>query len=373
MISSIESRNRAERISGFPDELDERFHQPQGSVLLIRGHVLQVKRNDNDSMGMQIPTYTAVIDYIVEREKNENIQIRKHFETQQALEQGFANVELLVIPEEPTHSILKEDFEMQLEQEKLVQQLHQEREKRKQTSSFDDSAMDEDDGPLGDLLDGGYCNKKCKRMTVVFAAILTLVSLMGTFYVVCLMPQQNRWTGWLSFGFGLIILVPVSLLIRKCLKKARRWNESSEKQGFIVQSSTKDGEVISLSASQQSMKETLVEPSLSDACMPASCEDLVDGLCDNHSKFSYTDAASYIVPELGGCYFVRYPTYKNAPSQTFSPKRECLTCPLPESEEVKERTSSSTVSSLSNEDHVDDNFVRSAWVVDPNDSPYDTN
>jgi len=54
LISAIESRNRAERtLSCIPDEMDERFHQPNGSVLLVRGHVLQVIKTANDSMGKQ--------------------------------------------------------------------------------------------------------------------------------------------------------------------------------------------------------------------------------------------------------------------------------------------------------------------------------
>ena len=380
LISSIESRNRAERTAtGMYDEMDERFHQPQGSVLLVRGHVRQVARADNDSFGMGIPTYTAVIDYMVESEKShETIQIRKQFETQHALEQGFSNVELLVLPDEPTHSILRDDFEQQVQQEKQVQQLEQEREKRKHISSFD-SASVKDDGPLGEVLEGGYCDKKCKRMTVVFAATLVLASLAGTLQVVCLMDERERWKGWLSFWFGLAIITPIALLIHRCLKLAQRWNESSEKHGYIVQS-TNGSEVTS--PNQRSMKAgASMDMSISDACMPPSCGDLVDGLCDSNGKFSYAEAASYIVPETGGCYFVRYPNKSGSrrsgasSSEATPPKpqvpREHMAHRVPPPEQggddglAKRNSSTSSVSSLSSQDHADS--IAATWS-DHNDS-----
>jgi hypothetical protein len=75
----------------------------------ISGNVREVSIED-DSLGTGIPTYHALIDYIitVRREAEQaRIQVRKSFQTQHLLQQGFANVELLVLPEEPTSSVLK--------------------------------------------------------------------------------------------------------------------------------------------------------------------------------------------------------------------------------------------------------------------------
>jgi len=317
---------------------------------------------------------------IESEQTHESIQIRKHFETQKALEQGFSNVELLVLPDEPTHSILKDDFEKQIQQEKQVKMLEQEREKRRHISSFDDTEIEHDDDLLGDVLEGGDCNKKCKRMTMVFAVFLVLASLAGTIQVVCLMDKPERWKGWLSLSFGLVFLVPAALMLHRCLKSARRWNESPDKQGFIVQSSTKESLA---SPNQQSMKGVmsvdtagLGPASLTDACMPPSCGELVDGLCDSNKKYPYGESASYVVPEMGGCYFVRYPNekkgHRGAPSvRAVSPQipEEHIVHKVPlQSADglVKENSSTSTVSSLSSEER-GDNSIRAEYM-DPDSS-----
>lgn len=308
---------------------------------------------------------------------HETMQIRKHFETQKALEQGFSNVELLVLPDEPTHSILKDDFERQIQQEKQVKMLEQEREKRRHISSFDDTEIENDDDLF---LEGGDCNKKCKRMTMAFAVFLVLASLAGTIQVVCLMDKTERWKGWLSLSFGLVFLVPAALMLHRCLKSARRWNESPDKQGFIVQSSTNKSVG---SPTQQSMKGitsvdtgALGPASLTDACMPPSCGELVDGLCNPHSKYPYGEHASYVVPEMGGCYFVRYPNEKKvhrgvssvgAVSPQIPEDHLVHRVPLQSADGlVKENSSTSTVSSLSSEER-GDNSIQAAYM-DPDSS-----
>ena len=395
LLSSIESLNRAERtFSGIGDELEDRFACHRGSVLLVKGHVLQVSRADNDSMGYGIPTYTAVIDYMIESEKtNESIQIRKQFETLQALEQGFANVELLVLPDEPTHSILKDDYDQHLRQEKHMHMLEQEREKRKLISSFD-SGDEKDDDPFGEVLDGGYCNKKCKRITVALAALLVLASITGSLQVVLLMEEDDRWKGWLSFVFGLMLDVPVALLIYRYTKLARGWNESSEKQGYIVQSSTMNGSV-TLPINQSTTRGTVAAlpsstASLADACMPPSCSDLMEGICDDNGKYNYTQAASYVVPEIGGCYFIRYDNNTNikrrqggdvgcpADQQVMTARKppsdvlsNNMTPPAEgsregEGDQLTDHCSSSTVSSLSSADQIE--HVSGGTWLDRNDS-----
>ena len=382
LFSSIESLNRAERtFGGVGDELEERFACHKGSVLLVKGHVLQVSRADNDSMGYKIPTYTAVIDYMVESEKtNESIQIRKHFETQQVLEQGFGNVELLVLPEEPTHSILKDDYDQHLRQEKHMEKLQQERERRKTDSSFDTGDVDDD--PLGEVLDGEYCNRKCKRMTTAVAAFLVLASIAGTIQVVLLMEEEERWKGWLSLVAGLTLNIPVALLIYRCTKSAHGWNESSEKQGYIVQSSTMNGSV----RSPNPQSPTSGTASLANACMPPSCSALVEGICDGNGKYNYSEVVSYVVPEMSGCYFVHYNNRRGDRSTASSHHREDqkvmaspklprdqvsnnLTPPMEgsgEAEISQDHSSTSSVSSLSSAEHGDP-VARRSWII-PNDS-----
>lgn len=330
------------------------------TVLLVRGHVREVSRTDfgycddshngnnnsegpNDGDMSGFPTYTAVIDYMIESEQtHESIQIRKHFETQQFLEQGFANVELLVLPEEPKHSILKEDFDQKIQEERRVKQLEQERRSRRNDGLSDaddtnntEAAKNNSYDPLGDILEGRYCNQKWKRVSTGVAAVLVLASLAGTVQVVCLMDPEVRWQGWVSVCVGVTVLLPVALLVHKCLLAFARWQAlEPEKQGYIVQSYTATGTIVTnnnnnntttkaatiLSGNDNNRAATTTL--MQECClMPPSCGGLLDEICDqpvtdggsrsnsnNTSKFPYAEAASYVVPEMSGCYFVHYPT-----------------------------------------------------------------
>ena len=88
----------------------------------VMGHVLQVTLGEA-SDGTGIPVYHALVDYVVERkallEEGEEedvttvedpLQVRKCFATRKLLEEGFANVQVLVLKEDPTTSILYEDY-----------------------------------------------------------------------------------------------------------------------------------------------------------------------------------------------------------------------------------------------------------------------
>ena len=126
--------------------------------ITVRGNVRMVTLEEA-SLGTGIPIYKAVIDYIIpaqlcngrydnpaqyppsgapypasfppstvgtvelsEADDTLNtsrpaLQIRKEFETMHPLQQGFGNVELLVLHHEPTTSIIKEDWEQQVMEE----------------------------------------------------------------------------------------------------------------------------------------------------------------------------------------------------------------------------------------------------------------
>lgn len=378
MISSF-AASKQTSVGMSTDVMDERFYLQKDSVLLVRGHVREVLRTDNDG---GFPTYTAVIDYIIEREQtHESIQIRKHFETQQALEQGFANVELLVLSEEPTHSILKEDFDQQIQEEQRVKELNN---RRNNSTSYDDI---EKNDPFGDILEGRYCNQKCKRMSTGFAAVLVLASLAGTIQVVCMMDPVVRWQGWISVCFGVALLLPAALLVHKCMVTVTRWQEQPEKQGYIVQSYTTTGTLATsnyhktLNTNNNDSSTTLMQ-----ACMPPSCGGLLDDICDqtvtdnsraNTSKFPYSEAASYVVPEMSGCYFVHYPTNKTnrpkhrPPTHMSEEQSKDLERPFSTIHEVpsnddgiNEVSSTSTVSSISDDDPTENNAPIGIWNSD---------
>jgi hypothetical protein len=364
-------------LSSKKKSFDERFIEQKESMLLVRGHVLQVSRKNDDEVGVGEPKYTAVIDYVIEREQtHESIQIRKHFDTQQFLEQGFANVELLVLPEEPTHSILKEDFERKLHQEVLVQEY--EKLKKQNNSNIIDTTYrssgkqaadssiytDEfllDSDPVAYLLEGRYCNRKCTRFSTGLAGALVLLSLAGTVQVVCLMDPATQWMGWVLLCVGVALMLPLSILANKCIHATTKLQESSEKQGYVVQSYTATGNTLSSVAAPPLTVMTPEDDFLSTACLPPNCCGM-----DKHSA---AEVASYVVPEVSGCYFVHYnnnekrnrksarPPVKARFVTTKEVRNVANSATAAQNKEIEdaagEVSSTSTVSSISNDDSND--------------------
>jgi len=181
-----------------------RYHKS----VLIRGHVLQVSVENDDSLGTGIPTYKAVIDYMVENEHNNSVQIRKHFETQNPLEEGFANVDLLVLPTEPTHSVLREDWAKEVEDQQK------------------------------DMLDQAWCFRSgmCKRFSISFAGILVLVSIAGAAMTANKLSPEQSVAGWVSLCFGVTMLLPGAIWILKFHRVFQRsMDYQSVRAGVIIQ------------------------------------------------------------------------------------------------------------------------------------------
>ena len=83
------------------------------------GHVLQVSLGE-DILGTGIPVYYALIDFVVAGDTDEeHIQVRKVFTSKKLLEEGFANVEVLYLTNDPTTAILIDDFLDQKEERDL--------------------------------------------------------------------------------------------------------------------------------------------------------------------------------------------------------------------------------------------------------------
>lgn len=217
-------------------------------LLHVHGNVLQVDAVD-DGLGI---INKVVIDYVISNQStDERVQIRKHFETRQLLEPGFANVELLVLPEEPTNSIIKGD----------------------QRPSLTESEDDGDDWLL-DL-------PKYRQLSTVFASLLIVASLAGTIQVVHLMDEQEQWKGWVSVCVGVTLLLPVALFIVSCMSGIS-FLQNYEKRGYVVEKNGKH-----VKKEQPSQDASLFQ----QAVLPCS------NLCD-------PDVASYVVPETSGCYFI---------------------------------------------------------------------
>lgn len=191
MISSAASSTQAARAAAMggilsQDEggMDERFfwrNREKDPLLVLYGNVLQVQQTEEQP----IPKYRCVVDYVIVSEHTqESLQIRKQFETSRALEVGFANVELLVLPEDPTHSCLKREYDEQMHNSERL---------------FDD-------------------HSECKRLSTAFAAFLVLASLAGTVQVIYLMDAEDRYQGWIVLCVGVTLLLPLAVMIHKIVK-----------------------------------------------------------------------------------------------------------------------------------------------------------
>lgn len=164
-------------------EVDERFgtHHTTtaSSCLLVHGNVLQVQQIEEEPL----PKYRSVIDYVIVSEHTqESLQIRKQFETTRALQVGFANVELLVLPEDPTQSCIKQELE-------------------------EETTND------GDTTSGG-----CQRFSMAVAIFLVVASVAGTVQVIYLMNPDERRKGWIVLFTGLVLLFPCAFIIHKFVK-----------------------------------------------------------------------------------------------------------------------------------------------------------
>jgi hypothetical protein len=190
--------------------------------ITVRGHVLQVTIEEETSLGTGIPTYKAVIDYMVatsgggaggdDAAASSKIQIRKQFETQTHLEQGFANVELLVLHDEPTHSVLKEDWEAQVEE------------------------MEDQDENICCLP-----NKWWKRIWITICLTVILASLPASVLAVHRLPHSQRSTGWICVCAGIALLLPTAVSIRMLMTAVQRsLQQGSEAAGVIVQGAVKN-------------------------------------------------------------------------------------------------------------------------------------
>lgn len=138
-------------------------------LLYVHGNVLQVEQIPTEG----IPSYEIVVDYVLQEQATTK-QFRKTLHCDRELAVGFANVELVVVPEDPDKTILKE--QLQDHQQTIV-------------------------------------SPKWKKLSTVFAALLVLASLAGTIQVVLLLDANERWKGWLTLCLGVSVLWPAGLCV----------------------------------------------------------------------------------------------------------------------------------------------------------------
>lgn len=125
--------------------------------------------------------YHAIVDFVVENDDidGEPVQVRKCFSTKKLLEEGFANVQVVVLYDDPTMAILMEDF--------LAQ-------KKEQATQ----------GPPSVAL---------MVLTYAIAAILVSASVFGAILVILRLPPESKVYGWVSLGVGGVLLYPAAYFL----------------------------------------------------------------------------------------------------------------------------------------------------------------
>lgn len=245
--------------------------------IMVRGNVRMVTREEA-SLGTGIPIYKAVIDYIIPAQlcagrygnpgpygpatasqyphvatsslKAPSTDVseaesasaapallfRKEFETLHPLEQGFGNVELLVLHHEPTTSIIKEDWEQQ-----VMEEMEESRHRRSSPNCLDCC------GCLSyccRCLDGVFCGFLAKdsygehliwkRIWICFCLTMTLVAMAGSVLAVHRLPTQDLQLGWISLCLESLLIIPMALLVRLALVGLQRSVIPSGRAGIVV-------------------------------------------------------------------------------------------------------------------------------------------
>lgn len=185
---------------------------------------------------MELSDYNSRDDATASRPPG--LQIRKEFETLHPLEQGFGNVELLVLHHEPTTSILKEDWEQQ-----VLEEMEESRSRRRASSKL---------GFCGCVhkfcrcLDGVCCgfgkdaygeHLIWKRVWIGFCLLMMLVSMGGCVLSVHKLPDDLRRLGWLCLCLASLLVIPVALVIRLSLTSVQRSVIPQGRAGIIVSDS----------------------------------------------------------------------------------------------------------------------------------------
>ncbi|KAG7352401.1 hypothetical protein IV203_008449 [Nitzschia inconspicua] len=164
----------------------------------VWGNVLQVSLGE-DILGTGIPVYHAVVDYVVEGEVDgEPLQIRKTFSTKRLLEEGFANVEILVLSDDPTTAMLMDDFlETKKDQEK------------QETPSLTFLVL-----------------------TYLVAAVLIGTSVVGS--VLVILRMEKPVFGWISMGVMVVFLYPTAIFLNKMISFICGQAFLTERPGEII-------------------------------------------------------------------------------------------------------------------------------------------
>jgi len=208
--------------------------------VLVHGNVREVSIED-DSLGTGIPTYHALIDYIitVRREAElARIQVRKNFQTQHLLQQGFANVELLVLPEEPTSSVLKEDWQREVAAQDILEEdiISVAVAGNMGSGSTATSTIKGAPGATS----ARRVDVWAKRASLILSGTLVTASLIGAVEAVHRIKSERlQFFGWVTVVVGSVLLWPMAMFSLRIVSTCQRLGQlPTEKSGIILRCDT---------------------------------------------------------------------------------------------------------------------------------------
>lgn len=177
----------------------------------------------NVTLQTGIPVYHVVIDYVLEGDDvdSEPIQVRKVFCTKKLLEEGFANVEVLVLYDDPTTAILMEDYVRQKKE-------HEERLMRTGKDVPCEVSVEKED-------DDGVPALIITVLMFSIASILISASLVGAVLIILRLPSNRKVLGWVSLAVGVLFLYPTSQLVYSMICYLYRLaGQLSDRPGVII-------------------------------------------------------------------------------------------------------------------------------------------
>jgi hypothetical protein len=154
--------------------------------ILAFGHVIETNIDPSGGDTPGIPSYHALIDYTYEHD-GKTIQIRKSFTTNSLLEKGFANVRILVLPEDPTSGLLLQDWEARHSREQ----------------------------------DEGGENSHMMYLILSLGVVFVVTSIGGAVLAVQRLPVELQTEGWICLATTSFLIWPMSFYLNKL------WDSSS--------------------------------------------------------------------------------------------------------------------------------------------------
>ena len=235
----------------------------------VKGHVLQATCDITGGSGIAgIPNYNALVDYMLDDPRGNTIKVRKSFQTNQFMEVGFANVDILVLPDDPVNGVLKIELEQDYKKAMMQTSNHQE-----------------------------YLN-----YAPLLGYGLVAVTIIGAAQAVRHLPNDKQMYGWISIAAGVTLLWPIATVILWLSRKIKSYTLQFSQDGIILQG---QDAIIETPRSHNNACDAF--DGLQELEMPLSAYDVnIPRLSPSNGGGSVGDAPNKVVAQ-NDSYFVRMP------------------------------------------------------------------